>query len=205
MYVIAILDFEIVDEFGNTYDGDVEDYLHLVELNDQRNRVFNDRYKQIYVELPRFRKTHFELADEADRWLYLLRHLAELEELPAGYEDMGVYEKLFDSAELAALSREDRQYYEEELKRSRDVRNMIDSALDQGTNQGLAIGIEQGIEIGQTRGQEMGKYEEAVQTVKAALAGGLTPEQIAVFSSLSLGEIRAIAAQVLGSEDVASS
>ena len=114
---------------------------------------------------------------------------------------MEVYEKLFESAELAALSREDRRYYEEELKRSRDVKNMIDSALDRGTSQGVAIGIElgteQGIEIGQTRGQEMGKHEEAVQTVKAALTAGLTAEQIATFSSLSLEAIREIALRLV--------
>ncbi len=193
VYVVAILDFEIIDELGNTYVTDEDDYIHLVELKDQRNRVFYDRYKQIYVELPRFRKTHHELADEADRWLYVLRHLAELEELPAGYEDMEVYEKLFESAELAALSREDRRYYEEELKRSRDVKNMIDSALDRGTSRGVAIGID----IGQLRGEKMGKHEEAVQTVKAALTAGLTPEQIATFSSLSLEAIREIALRLV--------
>ena len=82
MYVVALLDFAFGDE--TTASAAAGDYLHTVQLKNQHGEVSYDKYMQVYVELPRFRKTERELATEADRWLYFLRHLAELDERPAG-------------------------------------------------------------------------------------------------------------------------
>ena len=221
VYVVAILDFAMDEEPGSRPAADANEYLHLVELKDQHGRVFYDKYKQIYVELPRFRKTERELAKEVDHWLYALRHLAELESPPSGFSSMTVFEKFFQEAEIAGLSPEERARYQASLKESRDFRNMLETAIEKGERLGLEkgerlglekgerlglkkgerlglkkgerLGLEKGERLGEQKGIGRGRHEEAVDTVRAALAAGLTPQQVAAFSSLSLDEIVAIA------------
>ncbi len=169
VYVIAILDFALSTE---DLDDAEEPYLHLVELKDQRGRVFTDKYKQLYIELPRFRKTADQLVDEADRWLYLLRHLAELKQVPPGFSAM-VFEKFIGEASLAKLTPDQRKLYRDGIKHSRDLRNVIETSYDNGKG--------------------IGAREEAIRTAKALLQAGLIPEDIAVFSSLTVTELELLA------------
>ena len=113
VYVVAILDFEFrdLDRSGPAADR----YLHIVQLADQSGRVFYDKYMQVYVELPRFRKTDSELVTEADKWLYFLRRAAELEAPPPGL-DSEMIRKALSAASLAKLTPHQREMYEEVMR-----------------------------------------------------------------------------------------
>ncbi|TXB52074.1 PD-(D/E)XK nuclease family transposase, partial [Phaeodactylibacter luteus] len=70
VYTVGILDF-IFDDHKNE-----KQLLHLVELKDQLCRVFYDKLKFIYIELPKFRKTQAQLNTQFDKWLFVFRHLS---------------------------------------------------------------------------------------------------------------------------------
>jgi predicted transposase/invertase (TIGR01784 family) len=139
VYTVGILDF-IFDDHKNE-----EELLHLIELKNQRCEVFYDKLKFIYIELPKFKKAQDELDNHFDKWLYVFRHLSELQDRPQQLQDR-IFQKLFEAAEIAKFTIEEREAYEESLKYYRDIKNVVDTSREEGILAGLEQGIEQGIE-----------------------------------------------------------
>jgi predicted transposase/invertase (TIGR01784 family) len=142
VYGVGVLDFIFDDH------KDDPTLLHTVELKNQRCEVFYDKLKFIYVELPKFNKTVEELETRFDKWLFLLKHLPDLENPPPGMEGE-VFNLLFEIAELANLSRQEQRAYESSLKYYRDLKNVIDSAERGALAKGIATGMATGITTGQ--------------------------------------------------------
>ena len=129
VYTVGILDF-IFDDHKNE-----DELLHLIELKNQRCEVFYDKLKLIYIELPKFKKTQEELEDHFEKWLYVFRHLSELQDRPQQLQDR-IFQKLFDTAEIAKFSPEEREAYEESLKYYRDIKNVVDTSREEGIEEG---------------------------------------------------------------------
>jgi len=129
VYTVGILDF-IFDDHKNE-----DELLHLIELKNQRCEVFYDKLKFIYIELPKFKKTQDELDDHFEKWLYVFRHLSELQDRPQQLQDR-IFQKLFDTAEIAKFSPEERVAYEESLKYYRDIKNVVDTSREEGIEEG---------------------------------------------------------------------
>jgi predicted transposase/invertase (TIGR01784 family) len=125
VYTVGILDF-IFDDHKNE-----DELLHLIELKNQRCEVFYDKLKFIYIELPKFKKTQEELEDHFEKWLYVFRHLSELQDRPQQLQDR-IFQKLFDTAEIAKFTAEERVAYEESLKYYRDIKNVVDTSREEG-------------------------------------------------------------------------
>ncbi len=121
VYSIGILDF-IFD------DADKDDVVHKVQLKDHRNQVFYDKLTFIYLTLPNFKKTLDQLTSLQDKWLYVFRHLPDLEEIPAKWQER-VFTKLFHIAELVAMGPKALAAYELSLKYYRDIKNVTDTAF----------------------------------------------------------------------------
>ena len=128
VFTVGILDFEFDEHRNNT------DVLHYVELKDQHCEVFYNKLKFIYIELPKFKKKLDELDTRFEKWLYVFRHLPDLEEQPDEFKD-SVFQKLFDSAEIAKFDTEQRLAYEQSLKYYRDIKNVVDTAKDEGAEE----------------------------------------------------------------------
>lgn len=141
VYTVGILDF-IFDDHKETFD-----LLHVVELKNQRCEVFYDKLKFIYIELPKFVKTENELSSHFDKWLYVFRHLANLNNRPKALQEK-VFSKLFEAAEIAKFTPEEKEAYEESLKYYRDLKNVVDTSKEEGIKEGEIKGrIEVAIEL----------------------------------------------------------
>jgi predicted transposase/invertase (TIGR01784 family) len=149
VYTIGILDF-IFDEHKND-----ETFLHIVELKNQKCEVFYDKLKFIYVELPKFKKKEDELETHFEKWLYLFRHLPDLETPPETLQE-GIFNQLFEIAEIARFSSEEQQAYQNSLKYYRDLNNVVETSRQEGIEEGIIIGREEGIEEGIIIGKEEG-------------------------------------------------
>jgi len=101
--------------------------------------VFYDKLTHIYLELPKFRKTESDLVDRFDKWIYLLKHLSELQDRPKKLQDR-IFKKLFEAAEIANFSLEERQAYEDSLKYYRDLKNVVDTSREEGIEEGKIEG-----------------------------------------------------------------
>ena len=169
VYSIGILDF-IFDDHKNE-----ETIVHTVELKDQHCNVFYDKLKFIYVELPKFTKTLEQLVSHQDKWLYLLRHLPDLDEQPRLFQD-AVFLQLFEIAEISNFSPDEQDSYQSSLKYYRDLNNVIDTSRQEGLEEGIEQGIEQG------------RQAEKI-AIARSLLGQLPIETISQTTGLTVAEV----------------
>jgi predicted transposase/invertase (TIGR01784 family) len=162
IYTVGILDF-IFSEDKNDHE-----VLHTVQLKNQKNAVFFDKLTYIYLELPKFNKTEEDLMTGFDKWLYVLKRLPELEKRPVALQER-IFHKLFEAAEIAKFSKKESELYESSLKYYRDLKNVIDTAEDEGERKGIEKTIHK-VAI------EMLKEGEAIH--KIAKYTGLTEVEI---------------------------
>jgi len=169
VYTIGILDF-IFDDHKHE-----SELLHVVELKNQRCEVFYDKLKFIYLELPKFTRSADQLETQLDKWLFVLRYLAQLQDRPQALQDR-IFERLFAAAEIARFTPAEKEAYEESLKYYRDLKNVVDTSWEEGRAEGKEEGIEEGI-------------RRVAQQMKAA---GESVETIMRFTGLSRGEIEGL-------------
>ena len=125
VYTVGILDFEFEDERKKST------IVHEVKLKDQNCEVFYNKLTYIYIELPKFKKKEDELENKFEKWLYVFRHLSELQDRPKALQEK-IFTKLFESAEIAKFTREEKLAYEESLKYYRDIKNVVDTSREEG-------------------------------------------------------------------------
>lgn len=158
VYTVGILDF-IFDDHKNQ-----NEIVHFVELKNQRCEVFYDKLKFIYLELPKFKKTEEELETHFDKWLYVFTHLSKLQDRPNSLQEK-IFQQLFEAAEIAKFSSDEREAYVESLKHYLDIKNVVDTSLEQG------------------------KQERNVEIAKMMKANGEDFEKIIRYTGLSKEEI----------------
>lgn len=81
--------------------------------------------------MPDFIKSEGELENRLDQWLYFLKNLQAFSDMPTIFKD-DVLEQAFEKAELANMVPAERDKYEASLKVYRDLKNVIDTACDEG-------------------------------------------------------------------------
>ena len=146
-------------------------------------RMFSDKIRQVYLELPWFTKEPDDCETDFERWLYLLKHMDTLERMPFKARK-AVFDKLLEVADVANLSKDERVLYDEALKRYRDYKNTIDYAEEKGLEEGL----EKGIRIGEAKG----KAEEQRLIAANFKKQGINIETIAQCTGLSAEEIEGL-------------
>ncbi len=129
VYMVGILDFVFSEDEAEQL------VRHQVQLKDQINRVFYDKLTFIYLEMPNFNKNEAELETNFDRWMYVLQQLPSLENRPAALKDR-IFQKVFETAEIAKFSPDDKVKYEESLKYYRDLKNVVDSSYEEAKAEG---------------------------------------------------------------------
>ncbi|MEI7583502.1 Rpn family recombination-promoting nuclease/putative transposase [Runella sp.] len=125
IYTVGILDFVFTEDKAE------KKVRHEVKLKDQDSEVFYEKLTFIYLEMPNFLKVEDELKTTYDKWLYVLKHLPNLENRPKTLQEK-VFAKLFEVAEIAKFSPAEKEEYEESLKSYRDLKNVIDTSKMEG-------------------------------------------------------------------------
>lgn len=171
VYTIGILDF-IFDEHKTQ-----NELLHTVKLKDQNGNVFYNKLTYIYIELPKFTKSDNELQSKFDKWLYVFRHLANLQNRPVVLQER-IFKKLFEAAEIAKFTPKEKEQYEESLKYYRNLKNVVDSSKEEGIKEGREKGIKEG------------KVKKSIEVAKEMKTDGFSLEKIARYTGLSIEEIQ---------------
>lgn len=133
VFTVGILDFVFSDDKADSINKEVR---HEVQLKDQKCQVFYDKLTFIYLEMPNFTKTEEELETAYDKWLYVLKNLPNLTNRPHKLQEK-IFERLFETAEIAKFSPQEKEQYEDSLKVYRDLKNVIDTSYDDGKNDGI--------------------------------------------------------------------
>ncbi len=107
IFCIGILGFEMP--------GENEDYIHRIQLKEQKNNLFYDKLTFIFAELPKFKKDIDELETHLEKWFYFLKNLDDFDEIPEIFKEE-VFIEALEKAEKAKMSIEESERYERNLK-----------------------------------------------------------------------------------------
>jgi predicted transposase/invertase (TIGR01784 family) len=164
VYTVAILDFVFdVDK------AEKNKYRYDVKLTDiETCEVFYDKLTFVYLEMPKFQKDIKALQTRFDKWMYVIRNLNKLDRLPDELRE-GIFEKLFEVAEIAKFSPEEVRAYEDSLKSYRDLKNSLDTAREEG--------------------REEGSERMAFKIALKALEKGMTVMEVSEITGLSVSQL----------------
>ena len=118
---------------------------------------------KLYVELNEWRMKQVE-----ERYISLLTNFG--------------FDRLFEEAEIAKFTPQEMREYETSKMAYRDIKNSVDTAKREGIEIGMAKGME--------KGRAEGKHEANTETAQRLLAMGLSAEQVAKATQLSLEIIK---------------
>ncbi|MDP3929002.1 MAG: Rpn family recombination-promoting nuclease/putative transposase [Bacteroidota bacterium] len=169
VYCVGILDFTFKDYESESQKSEV---VHTVKLKNQNGNVLYDKLTYIYFELPNFKLEENELKTNMDKWLFFIKHLEDFQSIPQIFRN-SVFEIAFQKAELASFNTKEMDAYEHSLKHYRDLKNVIDTAFENGKLKGMLEVI----------------LEEKKQMAKKAIQIGININQIIELTGLPEEEI----------------
>jgi predicted transposase/invertase (TIGR01784 family) len=173
VYTVAILDF-VFEEDSN----DPNKYRYDIVLMDKdTHKIFFDKFMFTYLEMPKFNKNIDELENHFEKWMYVLKNLKRMDRFPEKLREK-VFEKFFEVAEVAKLSKEEYKAYIDNLNSYRDLKNSLDYAEKKKKKKG--------IEKGKTEGEK----SKTIEIAKNLLNLGIPIDKIIASTGLTKKEIK---------------
>nr|WP_202117266.1 Rpn family recombination-promoting nuclease/putative transposase [Clostridium chromiireducens] len=168
---INILDFDYVDE---------EDFHNVYKVfNEKSKKELSSVFEMHFIELNKFNKDFKDIKTALDRWVIFLNRAYELEKdrIPEELAKDDAVKKAVEKLDVMYLDKEEREMYENELKRLRDYIAEMKTAEIRGMEKGIEKGMEKGLEKGVEKGEKQGI--ELTKKVFKLSNAGYTKSQIA--------------------------
>lgn len=154
--------------------------LNIRDLTYIRGEKLSEAINLVFVELGRFRKGIDELANDREKWFYVLKHIAQMEERPAEFSDRK-FKRLFKVTEYESLPEQAKIEYDKVMTTERDRRNQMAYAIEVATEEGERKGV--------AKGHAEGSKDATLKIAKNMKAAGATSAFIASTTGLSEEEI----------------
>ena len=113
--------------------NDANEYFckDIAMIDKHTGKVFNNKFRQIYIELPRFMKSEADCNNFLEYWIYNLVNMNKLKEI--SFKDRkAIFDRLEQVASQANLTESERARLEEEWKNYNDFFSTIDFAREEG-------------------------------------------------------------------------
>ncbi len=150
----------------------------------ETHEQFSDKLRLIFLELPSFTKGEEECENDFERWIYVLKNMETLNRLPFKARQ-SVFDKLENIMDIASLTKDEREKYDESIKVYRDNLAVIAFAKQEGREEGLKEGLEEGLK----EGLKEGRREERVKIAQNLKSSGIPLKAIADATGLSIEDI----------------
>lgn len=121
IYMIAILDFQYDEQ------EEKQKFLRSVKLKDQDGDVFYDKLTFKFIQMPLFTKGGDELETQFEKWIYFLKKLESFDEIPTILQEP-IFEKAFEVAEVANMTAEQYEQYQESLLTYIEIKEVVKTA-----------------------------------------------------------------------------
>jgi flagellar biosynthesis/type III secretory pathway protein FliH len=138
----------------------------------ETHKIFYDKLTFIYLEVPKFTKEVDELETHFEKWMYVLKNLKRLDNIPDKLRER-IFERMFASAEIAKLTPDEYRDYIDSLNSYRDLKNSLDYAKSEGLAEGIEKGLVEGIEKGLVEGMEKGIAEGIEKGIAEGMEKGM--------------------------------
>ena len=177
VYFIGLMDFSL-------HEGSEQvDFRYTLREN-RSGELMTPRIQYVFLELPNaLGRALTPAASVMDNICWALHEMEHLTERPAELKQE-IFKLLFDSAELANFTADERAKYQLDMTTERDIINQIAYAREKG--------MEEGRQEGRKLGREEGRKEGLLQVVRAMLKQGIDKEFIVNCTGLSTEEVDAL-------------
>ena len=167
VYFIGLMDFEL-------HPADDGRFVYRYNLLDVKTgELMTDRVGYTFLELPKVRTISAQ-STNLEKLCYALHNMTVLRSRPPEMA-AEIFELLFDSAEIAKFTAEEKVKYEYDMTTERDIRNQIAYSREEGREKGLAEGLEKG----RAEGKAEGKAEERRLIAQRLKQKGFSDEEVA--------------------------
>ena len=187
--VISLMDFEFFRD---------ERYHRCFVLKDRETDETHPdlAYLDLYfVELEKFEKKHKAVKTVLDRWVQFLNNadLYSKENLPQELAEIAPIRKASEKLEIMYLDKKEREYYEAQQKRYLDessrIREAVEQAVQVAVEQAVQVAVEQAVQVAVEQTREQATLTRNLEIAKKLLKRGLSNEEIAEDTGLSLAQI----------------
>ncbi|HWW38714.1 Rpn family recombination-promoting nuclease/putative transposase [Pedobacter sp.] len=176
VYFLAILDEKL--KVGEEY------FQDICLCNRKTREIFYEGLGYTFIELSNFVKTVDELESDLDRWLYSLKYLGEMDNMPLQLQNNAVFEKLYNIAEYSNMTPEEQEIYDRELKRKWD-----NEAVKEQQRLDYEEGLKRSRVEGEEIGKEIGRVEEKMEIALVMKKKGFEVSVIAELTQLTPEEV----------------
>ncbi|MFC2759330.1 Rpn family recombination-promoting nuclease/putative transposase [Hallella multisaccharivorax] len=128
VYMIAFVNFHM-EGLGENFRTDV------VLTNRQTGKIFSDKERFIFLQLPAFNKEANECENDFERWIFVLKNMEVLDRMPWAAKN-SVFRRLAEIGEVSNMSKEERIKYDAALRHFRDTISVMQGAEDKGLKRG---------------------------------------------------------------------
>ena len=163
----------------------------IILANKETHKLFSDKMRFIFLELPSFKKEEEECDNDFERWIYVLKNMETLNRLPFKAQK-SVFKKLEQIVDIASMSKADRIKYDESIKKYRDTLAVMSGQWLEGKAEGKAEGIQEGEARGLLKGKAEGLQEGIAKVAKNMKAMKMSDKQIAAATGLSEEVIKSL-------------
>jgi len=130
VYSVNILDFSFEEalmplnlEINRMNENKFVSRVQLIDCDTKE--LFYDKLTLVFIELEKFTKEFHELKTFFEQWIFIIKHLHELNDLPEEFRNDEVFEQLFETAKIAKMTKEEVSNYLKDLNNMNIVRNEI--------------------------------------------------------------------------------
>ncbi|MDR2067709.1 MAG: Rpn family recombination-promoting nuclease/putative transposase [Holosporaceae bacterium] len=162
-----------------------EAYMTFQPQDPDPYQIMTDSARIFFIELPKFNPKNADKRDLLAGWLSFLQNPVFMD---TSYLEVQEIRNAMETLKSISADPETRALADIRQKTINDHNSEITVAREEAKAEGKAEGIEEGVAIGEERGELKGKRETALNAVTM----GLSTEQIAKLTGLSIEEIESL-------------
>ena len=165
--------------------------IRTIQLKvDETGEVFTEKLKAFTLELPDYKGKPTDYPKlPIEYWLYNLVNMETMTTALPFQAQQPIFGRVGGISELVHMSDEERMRYNISLDTYRTNLSVMKNERKEGHEEGLKKGLKKGREEGLKEGQKKGREEEKLSIARNAKSLGMSIEQIASLTGLSVSEI----------------
>ncbi len=183
VYVICFMNFDVDENTPKKFRTDV------VLADKDSGEVYSNKIRFIYLVMPLFKKKEEECTTFLDCWIYNLKHMETLEQMPFEAQHK-IFKRLAEIADSKTLTKEEQEKYDNSMMVMWDNYAVYKHAEEKGIEKGIEKGRKEGKEEGRIEGKKEGKEEGRKEFALKLLAHNFPLDEIANLTDLSIEEIK---------------
>lgn len=151
-------------------------------------QIITDKLRIFFVELPKFHPRYIDRKNMLDVWMAFLKNPLERE-----IQDVNEVKLALDTLKEVSEDEDTRETYYLRQQTELGYLSEKNVAVEKALEKGEKIGIEKGEKIGIEKGEKIGIEKNKIEVAKKMLLMGLSIEQTAEATDLSINDVQKLA------------